>query len=140
MNPYIILAALLIAGAAIGGAYYRGYESCEADHAKADYDALVTVGERIKTLTEEKNANLAEIDRLRLAGRNAPRLRLPAPPCVGQPAASGVATSGQLYQDVSSRAEDALNRFATRYGDEADRADKLIESCRAAIGVLTPPQ
>lgn len=140
MNPYIILAALLIAGAAIGGAYYRGYESCEADHAKADYDALVTVGERIKTLTEEKNANLAEIDRLRLAGRNAPRLRLPAPPCVGQPSASQITTGGQLYSNVSSREEEALNRFDAKYGDEADRADKLIESCRAVIGVLTPPQ
>lgn len=140
MNQYAILAAVLIAGAAIAGAYYKGYQSCEADHAKADYDALVTVGQRIKKLTEEKYANLAEIDRLRLAGRDAPRLRLPAPPCVGQPSASGIAASGQLYKDVSSRAEDALNRFATRYGDEADRADKLIESCRAVVGVLTPHQ
>lgn len=140
MNPYIILAALLIAGAAISGAYYKGYQSCEADHAKADYDALVEVGKQIKQLTEEKNANLAEIERLRLAGRNAPRLRLPAPPCIGQHSTGGIATSGQFYQDVSSRAEDALNRFAARYGDEADRADKLIESCRAVVGVLAPPQ
>ncbi len=138
MSPNLIalLVGLIVACLAAGGGYYSGYNACKSDEQQAQYDALLAAGERIKTLTEAENVNLKEISRLRAAATSAPRLRLPSCPTAGAKIDS--AGTGQFYQSLFGKSEDALNRFDVAYREEADRADRLIESCRKVVGINQP--
>ena len=105
----------------------------EAERLKAEIEQR----KNLQSLQETKSANLAEIDRLR-ANNHALWLRLPKTPCPGSVSdntaiASGVASTGQLYDPLPSRAEQAINRFDEAWRGEAYRADKLIEDCRARL-------
>lgn len=86
---------------------------------------------------EERNANLAKIDALH--ADNAAlrkRLRLPTPTCTGSVSTTGQADdnatgTGELQPEVPSCAEEALRRFDELWDEEAIRADRIVEECRA---------
>lgn len=133
-----IIAALTIAAALVAFGWWAGADRIQR---KWDEDVAVRTAEqlkqtqeaakRLRTLEETKNANIAEIDRLR-ANNHALWLRLPKAPCGGssQTGQDNPAGSGQLPASAPSGAEEALNEFDKRWADEAYRADAIVEACR----------
>lgn len=86
---------------------------------------------KLTTLEETKNANIVEIDRLR-ANNHAIWLRLPKTDCgSGQTSTDSSARTGEL----PTPAEIALREFTEGLGDEARRADGIVESCRVLNGM-----
>src|SRR5574340_6069 len=133
-----IIAVMAAAAALVAFGWWQG-----SDHVERKWDGATArqVAEqlkhnteqttRLRTLEETKNANIAEIDRLR-ANNHALWLRLPKAPCggSGQTGQDNPAGGGQLPEGAPSGAERALNEFDKRWADEAYRADKVVEDCR----------
>jgi len=87
---------------------------------------------KLKKLEEQKNVNLAEIDRLR-GNNHALWLRLPKTPCTGglpNPGENTTAGGGQLPESGTSGAEEALNEYVRICADKAYQADRIVEDCR----------
>lgn len=136
---YWRIAVAAITGAAIFAAGWNiGEDSIQRkwDEDVATRTALLLkqtqeAAEKLRKLEETKNANIAEIDRLR-ANNHALWLRLPKTPCIGsgQTGKDNPAGSGELPEGAPSGAEQALNEFDKRWADEAYRADKVVEDCR----------
>lgn len=128
------LAIITIAAALFGAGWHQGADSVQRkwDEDVATRTALLLkqtqeAAEKLRKLEETKNANIAEIDRLR-ANNHALWLRLPKHRC--QTGTDNPAGSGELPEGAPSGAEQAVNEFDKRWADEAYRADKVVEDCR----------
>jgi len=132
--PYRIGAVLLLAAAAAFYCFHAGQNSRQADWDKATQQQVAAQlaknqadNAKLKSLEETKNANIAQLDKLR-ADNHALWLRLPKSDCGG---------SGQTGTDNSPGARElptapeiALKRFTEGLADEARRADGIVEACR----------
>lgn len=149
-NWRIITSVLLVAGSFVTG-WTNG-----SDHVQRQWDVDIHVrtkaaleqvksNDNLKTKLEEvKNVNTKTVEMLATTIRTLRadnRLHLYPPTCPGGlpdtvstgGSKDGAASTGELSRDVPSAAENALNRFDAAYASEAERADKLIESCRVLV-------
>lgn len=124
----------------------------KADKTASDLQMVLANQKLIKKLEEVKNVNITEIDRLR-ANNHALWLRLPKTPCPallaatsGNAAASAgvVSTETETAQGSTggSVAQSAFDEYERGRNDEAYRADKIVEDCRAVVDwatSLAPP-
>lgn len=128
----VVVASLVAVGWNIGAdRVQRKWDEDVATQTAVLLKQTQEAADKLRKLEETKNANIAEIDRLR-ANNHALWLRLPKTPCrgSGQTRQDTIAGSGELPEGTSSGAEQALNEFDATYRDEADRSDRIVESCR----------
>lgn len=115
---------------ALYGAYWSidsaGYNRHVAEVREKQAEADRKAAEKLRKLEGEKNANMAEVNRLR-ANNHALWLRMPKSTCTGTDTTAG---GGQLPESAPSSAEQALNDFANQCGEQAYRCDTIVESCR----------
>jgi hypothetical protein len=103
------------------------WDKAELDRKEAQAKKNAEDAAKLRKLEGDKNANLAEIDRLR-ANNHALWLRLPKTACGESGAPGGNIATGDGELPDSPQA--ALDRFMAGLADEAYRADKIIEDCR----------
>ena len=134
--PYIGIVAVIAFGVwTIRGV---GYDECKAEwdtektaQQQAHLAAVNAAQAKIIDLERAKNENLSEIRRLRDDVRTV-RVRVPAKPAAcpapgttaSEPAGAGV---------VSTDPQTGFDRFRQLLESEAERADAVVEECRAAI-------
>ena len=135
--PYAIGLLLLAAGALF--CFKKGQDDVQAKWGKAI--AAQTAAQlaknqvdtvKLKTLEETKNANIAQIDKLR-ADNHALWLRIPKTDCAG--ASQAGADSSPGTGELPTPAEIALREFTEGVADEARRADGIVEECRVLNGM-----
>lgn len=128
--PYAI-GVIAISGV-LYGVHQHGYNKhrIESQLEQAENDRMAA--EKLRKLEGEKNANMAEVERLR-ANNHALWLRLPSTSCSGENATPG---SGELPEVTPSSAEQALNEFANHCGEQAYQCDSIVESCRVLNDAL----
>ncbi len=116
MNPYAILAAIVL-GISIGAVgYIKGRADDKAVSIERERDGLLAYAERIKTSQEELNANANTIDNLRT--ELARRVRITIPVC---PTSDQGGTSGILSEHVSN----SFNEFRKEIETLLYRCDEL---------------
>lgn len=126
----IRLITYVVAVVAVIGLFYgvhqHGYNQhrMEVELQQAENDRKAA--EKLRKLEGEKNANMAEVNRLR-ANNHALWLRLPSSDFSSANTTPG---GGQLPEGSPSSAEQALNEFANQCGEQAYQCDSIVESCR----------
>lgn len=132
------LAGIAVVALALYGLYWSidnsGYQRhiAEVREAQAEADRIAAI--KLRKLEGERNANMAEINRLR-ANNHALWLRLPST-VSGCPGTDTIAGSGQLPESAPSGSEQALNEFADACGEQAYQCDAIVESCRVLNDAL----
>lgn len=116
MNPYAILAAIVIAISIGAGGYIKGRADEKAVSIERERDSLLAYAERIKTSQEELNANANTIDNLRTELSR--RVRITIPVCKSEDQGG---TSGLL----SVRVSQAFAEFRTEVEGLLYRCDQL---------------
>ena len=140
-----IIIAVLLAGA-YGTGWYKGSDSVKWDWDKERLElARETLAASQKNqkllvaLEETKNANLQTVNNLR-AQLAVDRVYLPEGSCGRLDTASGSKDAVARSGVVPVTPQIALDNFIKGLGDEAYRADSLVESCRVVVHWAKAPR
>jgi len=128
VNPWVILAAVVIYLASIGGAFYKGIQYQEAAQVESQRDALISYANRVKEVLANDDKNTVTINTL-TAKLARMRVHIPTSSCTAS------TDTDEASRLLSIRVDESFGTLQLRAGELFLEADELNKSAIRSNGI-----